>query len=90
MDKPTIDLGKIIMSEQEKINKGLIIIILSPLLGSLLFYIYSNFIGWMISTNETVAMVWFGCILAMAILGLAMVLVGCNEKNIEQGKEKNK
>lgn len=75
---------------QGKIDKGLVIIILSPLLGSLLFLIYTIFTGWLISTDGAVQMFWFSCILVMAIFGIAIVLVGCNEKIIEQEKQKNK
>lgn len=75
---------------QKKIENGLAIIILSPLLGSLLFYIYSFVIGSLISTDGAVAMFWFSCILIIAILGTAIILVGCNDKIIEQERQKNK
>ncbi|WP_027626516.1 hypothetical protein [Clostridium lundense] len=67
-----------------KINYGIAIILLSPLLGSLLFYIYSIIIGFMISTDGEVEMFWFSCIFVMALLGLALVLVGCNEKTLHK------
>ena len=81
-----LNVGK---TGQGKIAKGLVIIILSPLLGTLLFLIYQFFTGMLMSTDGAVQMFWFSCILAMAILGIAVVLVGCNDKIIEQEKKKN-
>lgn len=68
---------EIIMQVTNKINIGLALIILSPLVGSLLFKIYTGFVGSMISTNAEVDMFWFACILATIVTGIAMVLVGC-------------
>ena len=34
-------------------------------------------------TDSAVEMFWFSCIFAIVILGLAIVLVGCNEKLIQ-------
>jgi hypothetical protein len=72
---------------QKKIYIGMIIIILSPLLGSLLFQLYIEIVGSMISTNGAADMFWFSCILVIAILGMATVLIGCNEKAIKQKNE---
>jgi hypothetical protein len=73
--------------EFNKIYIGMAIILLSPVLGSLLFYPYTGIVGQMISTNSAVDVFWFSCIIAVAILGMAMVVVGCNEKTI---KDKSK
>lgn len=66
-----------------KIGIGIAIIVLSPVLGSLLFYVYINFVGRMISRDSAVEMFWFSCIFAVAILGIAIVIVGCNEKTLK-------
>lgn len=70
----------LVNKEYNKINIGIATIVLSPVLGSLLFYVYVNFVGSMISTDSAAEMFWFSCIFAVAILGIAIVIVGCNEK----------
>ncbi|MDD7796039.1 hypothetical protein [Clostridium sp. 'White wine YQ'] len=64
-----------------KITIGLVLIILSPVLGVLLFSSYCGFVGYTISTDMGVAVFMFSCILAVALLGLALVLVGISEKS---------
>lgn len=66
-----------------KIGIGIAVIVLSPVLGSLLFYVYINFIGTILSKDSAAEMFWFSCIFAVAILGLAIVIVGCNEKMLK-------
>ena len=60
-----------------KITIGLALIILSPVLGELLFSVYP---GFAISTDMGVAAFMFSCIFAVALFGLALVLVGISEK----------
>lgn len=67
----------------DKISIGIATIVLSPILGSLLFYGYVNLVGRMISTDSAVEMFWFSCIFAVAILGIATVMIGCNEKMLK-------
>lgn len=69
--------------EDTKVYIGIGIIILSPVIGSLLFQFYVNFVGSMIYTNSAVNMFWLSCIFVVAVLGIAMVLIGCNEKSIK-------
>lgn len=70
---------EIVTKMTNKINIGIALIILSPLLGSFLFRIYEGFIGSMISTINEADMLWVTCILAAVIAGIAMVLAGCSE-----------
>lgn len=78
------DQKKIIATkEYNKIHIGMATILLSPILGSLLFYIYVNFVGSLISTVSASEIFWFSCILSVAILGIAMVIVGCTEKSLK-------
>jgi hypothetical protein len=65
------------INEHKKISTGLIIIILSPLLGTLLFYAYSIIVGFMLCSDIAIAVFWFSCILAIALLGVMIVLIDC-------------
>ena len=69
-----INIKKLKDEGYPKIKVGLFIIILSPLLGSLLFYIYSLIIGFLISTDGQLEMLWVMCILVMALFGVTLVL----------------
>jgi Isopentenyldiphosphate isomerase len=60
-----------------KIIIGLALIILSPVLGEALVYIYPGFV---VSTDIGVAAFLLGCILAVALFGLAIVLIEISEK----------
>lgn len=53
------------------------------MLGSLLFYVYAILVGRMISTDSAVSMFWFSYIFTVAILGIAILIVGCNEKTLK-------
>ena len=72
-----------------KICVGIATIILSPLIGTLLYYLYSSLIGTMMRTDSAVDMFWFSCIFTIVISGLAIVLVGCNEKLIQHRNQAN-
>ncbi|SHJ99506.1 hypothetical protein SAMN02745163_03026 [Clostridium cavendishii DSM 21758] len=52
------------------------LILFSPLIGTLLFHIYSYIIGFLISTNITVNMIWFSCILSVNIIGIIIAKNG--------------
>jgi hypothetical protein len=82
LEKPTICKQDLIDKGQRKIYTGIVVIVLSPILGSLSFLLYVRFVGRMISTDGQVEMLWFSSIVATAVLGIATVLVGCNEKAI--------
>ncbi|MBE6067849.1 MAG: hypothetical protein E7211_09180 [Clostridium lundense] len=75
--------------EYDKIYIGIAIIASSPVLGSFLFYGYTIFVGRMISTDSAAETFWFSCIFAVAILGLATVIVGCNEKTLKHKNRAN-
>lgn len=79
MEKPTLNNEKLMENGQTKIYIGIAIIILSPLFGTLLYNIYIALVGGMISTDRAVEMFWFSCIFVMALLGIAIVFIGCNE-----------
>jgi hypothetical protein len=60
---------------------GIAVIILSPLLGSILFLFYGNIINIMISnTDGAMGALWGSCILVTAMLGIVIVLIDCCEK----------
>jgi len=75
MEKINLDNEETIRNGQIKINIGLAIIVLSPLFGTILFYIYKELVGGMISTDGAIEMFWFSCILVMALLGIAIVFI---------------
>lgn len=63
-----------------KINLGIGIIILSPLLGVLLFNCYILIVGHLISTNNGVFLFWLICTLVIALLGISITIIGCFDK----------
>ncbi|WP_238883359.1 hypothetical protein [Clostridium sp. YIM B02551] len=69
-----------------KVTIGLVLIILSPALGALLFSVYLGFAGYTISTDMGVSVFMFSCILAVALFGLALVLVGISEKQSQKAE----
>jgi hypothetical protein len=83
MEKETTNEHIVIDKGLIKIYIGIAIIIFSPLLGTLLFNSYINAVGSMISTDGAIEMFWFSCILAMIVLGIVPVIIGCIEKVIE-------
>ena len=91
MEQPNNYEKEIIRKLKNKVNMGIALIILSPLLGSLLSRIYTIFVGSMIFTDTEADMFWFSCILATIITGVVMVLVGCHENkaNIIPAQNKN-
>ncbi|MGE5627910.1 MAG: hypothetical protein ACM3X7_07305 [Solirubrobacterales bacterium] len=86
MERNILDTIVFSKDGQEKIKMGLIIILLSPLIGSLLFFIYSIFVGYLIGEANAASIFFFSCILIVAFTGIALVIIGCNDKAIEQGK----
>ena len=73
-----------------KICIGIVIIVLSPLIGTLLFYPYSILLSTLMRTDGAIEMFWLSCILSIAILGLSIVFVGCNEKLLQHKNTVNK
>ncbi len=73
---------------KNKIYAGLTVILLSPLLGAILFEIFTNIVGQMIATDGAVEMFWFSCIFATVLFGISLVLFGCAEL-IAKAKEKD-
>lgn len=69
-----------------KINIGLALIILSPLVSSLLFYLYGGLVG-SIPTSD---MLWVTCVLATIITGISMVSIGCSENKLVNKSNTNK
>lgn len=66
-----------------KIYIGIATILLSPVIGLFLFYAYINFVSIMLKTDSTFDMFLFSCIFAVAIFGLSIVIIGCNEKQLQ-------
>lgn len=67
-----------------KMKWGIIIILLSPLLGSLVFSIYIHFVRFVIYSHVETAMFWFSCILIISLIGISLVLIGCSERVLKK------
>lgn len=86
MEQPKNNEKELVTKITNKINIGLALIILSPLVGSLLFYIYGGLVG-SIPTSD---MLWVTCVLTTIITGISMVLIGCSENKLANKSNTNK